>query len=153
MNGQLCDRAREWASLRLDGELSELESALLVAHLERCAECRVFADDVDAATATLRSAQLEPLTAPVALPRRTVGRRTRALQAGAAAALVVTAAGLGSLFGVLNSGGASKPAPAASRSPLVVAYDDTADSLRAIRREGLILEAKTIPRNRSLGDV
>jgi anti-sigma factor RsiW len=153
LNGQLCDRAREWASLRLDGELSELESALLAAHVERCVDCRAFTDDVDAATAALRDAQLEPLTAPVVLPRRTARARTRALQASAAAALVVTAAGLGSLFGVLSSGGNAKPAVRANRSPIVVAYDDTADSLRAIRREGLILEAKTIPRNRSLGDV
>jgi predicted anti-sigma-YlaC factor YlaD len=152
LTGQLCDRAREWASLRLDGELSELESALLGAHVERCADCRAFVDDVDLATTALRSASLEPLMTPVALPRRRVGSRTRTLQAAAAAALVLTAAGLGSLFGLLSGSGAA-PSRAASGSPIVVAFDDTANSLRAIRREGLILETKTIPRNRSLGDV
>ena len=33
--GQLCARARFWVSLRVDGELSELEGALLDAHLAR----------------------------------------------------------------------------------------------------------------------
>ena len=34
-----CDRAREWVSLELDGELSELGAARLDAHLVRCAAC------------------------------------------------------------------------------------------------------------------
>ena len=33
----MCERAREWASLGLDGELSELERVLLDAHTRRCA--------------------------------------------------------------------------------------------------------------------
>jgi anti-sigma factor RsiW len=151
-NGQLCDRAREWASLRLDCELSELESALLDAHLDRCAECREFADEVDVATQTLRSAQLEPLTAPVVLPTRGVGTGTRAFQAVVASALVLVAAGLGSLFGILSSSGGA-PSRSASAGSIVVAFDDTANSLRQIRRESLILETKTIPKNRSLGEV
>ena len=44
--GALCDRARGWAALAPDGELSELERKLLQAHLLRCEECRAFADDV-----------------------------------------------------------------------------------------------------------
>lgn len=150
--GQLCDRAREWASLRLDCELSELEGALLDAHLERCAECREFVEEVEVATRALRSAELEPLTAPVVLPRRGVGARTRTFQAVAASALVLVAAGLGSLFGILSGHGAA-PARSTSARPVVVAFDDTADSLRRLRRESLILQTKTIPRNRSLGEV
>ena len=46
----LCERARGWVSLSLDGELSEFERALLDAHLGRCAECSVFAADTGAAT-------------------------------------------------------------------------------------------------------
>src|SRR5206468_4359245 len=99
-------------------------------------------DDVDEATTALRLAPLEPLIAPVALPRRSVGSRTRALEAGAAAALVLSAAGLGSLFGLL-SGSNPQPSRSASGAAIVVAFDDTANSLRAIRREGLILETKT----------
>ena len=44
--GQLCARARFWASLRVDGELSELEGALLDAHLGRCADCSAYAAGV-----------------------------------------------------------------------------------------------------------
>ncbi len=147
--GQLCERAREWASLRLDGELSELEGALLEAHLRRCAECRAFAADVTEMTAALRAAELEPLTAPVVLPRRT-RVPVRAFQVSAAAALVLAAAGLGSLFGILNSGGG---APSPSDGSSVVAFQDTPNSLRQLRRQGLILQTKTIPRNLDLPSV
>ncbi|HXK15518.1 MAG TPA: zf-HC2 domain-containing protein, partial [Gaiellaceae bacterium] len=55
----LCERARWWASLRADGELSELESALLDAHLGRCASCRTFARGTEEIAAALRSARLQ----------------------------------------------------------------------------------------------
>ena len=45
-----CDRAREWASLRLDDELSPLEEELLVRHLETCDDCRAFESNVRWAT-------------------------------------------------------------------------------------------------------
>ena len=148
-SGQLCDRAREWASLRVDGELSELESALLDAHLKRCGDCRTFVDDVAGLTRALRAAELEPLTAPVVLPRRTrVSLRTA--QMSAAAAAVVAAAGLGSLFGVLRSDSGVQP-----RTPklgTVVAFDESANSMRALRREALIVQGQgRIPRNRDAG--
>ena len=41
----MCERAREWASLRLDGELSELERALLDAHTRNCAACAEYVAD------------------------------------------------------------------------------------------------------------
>jgi predicted anti-sigma-YlaC factor YlaD len=47
-------RARRWVSLRIDDELSELESALLDAHLAVCRDCRSFADETDAVTRTIR---------------------------------------------------------------------------------------------------
>ena len=90
---QTCERAREWVSLRLDGELSELESALLEAHLNRCAPCAAFAADVEGATLELRSAPLERLEQPVVLPLRRPARTVRVVQLGAAAALVAAAAG------------------------------------------------------------
>jgi anti-sigma factor RsiW len=60
--GQLCSRARFWASLRVDGELSELEGALLDAHLGRCADCRDYAAGVVGATAALRNTPLVAAT-------------------------------------------------------------------------------------------
>jgi predicted anti-sigma-YlaC factor YlaD len=88
-----CERARECASLRLDGELSEFEQALLTAHLVRCEPCRGFAAELDAVTARLRSAPLEPLEQPVVLPaRRRISRRPAEI--AAAAALMLTALGV-----------------------------------------------------------
>ena len=45
-HGALCHRSREWISLRLDGELSELAEKMLESHLARCAACRTFESDV-----------------------------------------------------------------------------------------------------------
>jgi anti-sigma factor RsiW len=96
-----CERAREWASLRLDGELSELEQALYRAHLDRCAACAEYAAAVAVTTERIRSAALQRLTGPIALPlRRRFAFPARALQAGTATAAALAAAvGLGTLFG------------------------------------------------------
>jgi len=86
----MCERAREWASLRLDGELSELERALLDAHTRNCGACAEYVDEIGAFTMALRSAELEQLPRPVALPlRRSFAWATRAFQAGAATAAVL----------------------------------------------------------------
>jgi anti-sigma factor RsiW len=60
-----CERSRQSISLRLDGQLSLFESALLDRHLRGCAECRAFAADVVEQTQLLRAAPLE-------LPERAV---------------------------------------------------------------------------------
>jgi predicted anti-sigma-YlaC factor YlaD len=86
----MCERAREWGSLRLDGELSEFERVLLDAHLSRCAACDAYVQEIGAITQTIRAAGLEPLPRPVAIPlRRRVLRPAGALQAGAAAAAIL----------------------------------------------------------------
>jgi predicted anti-sigma-YlaC factor YlaD len=93
-----CARAREWVSLQLDAELSTLETALLDAHLARCAHCCAYARDVTALTERLRA---EPLEQPAAveLPRRRRRARVRPARlastvlAGAAAAAVAVAIG------------------------------------------------------------
>src|SRR5262245_25225800 len=54
-----CMQAREAASLRLDGELSELESVRLGLHLRDCEDCRVYAREIAAITLELRAAPLE----------------------------------------------------------------------------------------------
>jgi predicted anti-sigma-YlaC factor YlaD len=100
--GQTCSRAREWASLRLDGELSELESALLEAHLKRCQACASFVVEVEAIALQLRAATLDRLEQPVQLPTRRLASPLRAVQLGAAAALVAAAAGLGTLYGSIG---------------------------------------------------
>jgi predicted anti-sigma-YlaC factor YlaD len=97
-----CERAREWASLRLDGELSEFEQALLDAHLERCAPCADYARNVTDATTALRSAEASRLSVPIALPLRRRALSLRAVSAATAAAAVVAAVGLGTLIGSLG---------------------------------------------------
>jgi anti-sigma factor RsiW len=108
---QMCERAREWASLRLDGELSELERALLDAHARRCGACAQYVEEIGAITASLRSAEREELPRPVSLPlRRSFAWATRALQAGAAtAAVLAITAGLSLQVGRSSSSHASVP--------------------------------------------
>jgi predicted anti-sigma-YlaC factor YlaD len=109
-----CDRAREYASLRLDSELSEFERALLDSHLERCSSCRAFADDLVGLTQRLRTAPLvEAPALSVSLPRRRFAA-LRGFQASAAAAAVFSVVGIGALFGMLHSS-ASQPTRVSAR--------------------------------------
>jgi predicted anti-sigma-YlaC factor YlaD len=111
-----CERARAWASLGLDGELSQVEQALLRAHVGRCAGCAEFAGDVGALTQELRATALEGVVvAGMPARRRSSGMRT--LQLGAAAAVVVLAAGLGSLAGSLSSRVDGRQSASAQFSP------------------------------------
>jgi predicted anti-sigma-YlaC factor YlaD len=129
----LCDRTREWAALRMDTELSEFETAIMTAHLDRCEDCRAFAADVAAVTRELRSTPLEPLPHPIELvaPRRFALPR-RHFQVAAAAALVVLATGLGSLYGALRASGTAEYASAPLvRAPMVSDANDM--KLREIR--------------------
>src|SRR4051812_41086594 len=97
----MCERAREWASLGLDGELSELERVLLDSHTRRCAACAAYVEEITAITDTIRATSLERLPRPVAIPlRRRISLASRALPAGAAAAAVLAVTlGLGTQFG------------------------------------------------------
>jgi hypothetical protein len=136
--GQLCSRARYWASLRVDGELSELEQALLDAHLSGCAACREVVTGFAAATQSLRAAPLAQ-PSPVAVRIRTSSRR---FLATAAVAVVVLA---GVLAGGLVRGQVSTDA-SAPRLVAVVAAVDTPDQLRRLRRPAL-LNQRRIPRD------
>jgi hypothetical protein len=95
-----CARSREWVSLRLDGELSELERLLLRRHLARCGSCRAFAADVEGATELMRSAPAEEpsqrrtVRVP-ALPRPRIRYRIVV-----AAAVLAAGAGIGSAVGI-----------------------------------------------------
>ncbi|MEP6976766.1 MAG: zf-HC2 domain-containing protein [Thermoleophilia bacterium] len=91
-----CERAREWSSLRVDGELPQLQRAMLRKHLAACSGCTAFDSDLAASTAALRTAPMELLERPVVIPRR---RRSalRVAPAFAAAAAVAFVFGLGPL--------------------------------------------------------
>jgi predicted anti-sigma-YlaC factor YlaD len=87
-----CERAREWVSLELDDELSELGTARLHRHLCRCSACETLSIGVNAATELLRDAPLEePSIAVIVVPRRRVSVRRASL---AAAVAMIVAGGL-----------------------------------------------------------
>jgi anti-sigma factor RsiW len=106
-----CSRAREWVSLRLDGELSELERLLLWRHLARCAECHAFSESVEATTRAIRETPQERPSRslePAPRPARPHARRRLAV-----AAIVVGAAAAGAVAGVLVGSGGDSPLPTA----------------------------------------
>jgi predicted anti-sigma-YlaC factor YlaD len=142
--GQLCARARFWVSLRVDGELSELEGALLDAHLARCAECAAFAAGTSASTTWLRGAELErPAPITVAVPR---APRRAAVALVAAAALMATGLVAGFVHGTGSTAGRQTALrPAVS----VVSSMETPDELRRLRRTSL-LNQRPMPREYSV---
>jgi anti-sigma factor RsiW len=143
-----CDRAREWLSLQLDGELSELERTLVRAHLKRCDECRLFGADLDASTAVLRAVPLELLSHPVVVPH------TRRIPLRAFRVAAPLAAGIAAAF-VLGLSVAGSGAPSLERVGPVfqepeIAFDADARGLpRATARPGQVVPATT-PRSRRL---
>jgi len=86
---EVCHRTRQHVSLRLDTELSELEEALVAAHLRRCEACWAFAVDLEAFTGTLRAAPLAEPSVQFQLPRRPA--RIGVARAGTAATAAVSA--------------------------------------------------------------
>jgi hypothetical protein len=138
--GQLCSRARFWASLRVDGELSELERALLDAHLGRCVNCRAYAEGVVGATAALRNA---PLAVAIPIVIDLPARPGRIVAGLLAATLVVLAAVVGGLVsGNVTPGSTST---VGARNVAVVATVETPDQLRRLRRT-MLLNQRVLPR-------
>jgi hypothetical protein len=133
---QQCRDTRELVSLELDGELAELDSARLESHLERCANCRELKFELEHVTLTLRSAPLEPLSRPIALPHR-VRVFLRPLQVGAAAAAVAIVAGLAGVLGVVRSNGPAQRVPS-------VQTGEGIDALRAARRPQLLRSSRPV---------
>ncbi len=98
----VCQRIREQVSLRLDGELSQLELRMVSFHLERCADCQTFEAAVREFTTELRTAPLESPRLPIAI-RRTRRISLSTAQLSAAAALAVAVLGVLSQVGVPGS--------------------------------------------------
>src|ERR687888_1099207 len=91
-HNMVCERGREWISLRLDGELSELAEKMLDSHLARCAGCRAFERSAVTTTRLVRTAPLELPEQPIALPR---GRRLALMRPAGAIAATAAAVALG----------------------------------------------------------
>ena len=110
----VCERARTYVSLRIDGELSQLEDAMLQAHLARCEPCSAYAVDVAATTRELRAAGQERLERPIALPhRRRVSFGT--IQVAAAAAVALVAVGVGGVIGGVGADRTQRASAAGAR--------------------------------------
>ena len=90
----VCDRVRSQVAAELDGELSQLERAMLAAHLARCAACRAYEADVRSYTDALRAAPLERMETPVAVRRARRPGVVRFPAAAAAAAVALVAVGV-----------------------------------------------------------
>jgi len=123
-----CTGAREAASARLDGELSELEAARLDAHLADCAGCRRYAAEIAELAETLRFASLEPVTLPLFVARR---RRPHVRLQVAAAAVFLAAATGGSFAIGQMLGSEGSPPSATVGTTLTLASAATPDILGA----------------------
>lgn len=137
-----CERARRWASLRTDGELSELEHALLDAHLARCGSCRAFARVTVELAGALASAPLERsgrLSLVPSRPRRLTGVVRTTLAAASVAAV-------GAATVVVGVGRQAAAVPV--RTVAMVAAADTPNELRVLRRPALIGSSRPILRDR-----
>jgi Putative zinc-finger len=109
LENRRCERARQWSSLRLDGELSELEGALLEKHLESCGSCVSFDERLIATALSLRTAPPEPPRIHFQIPKRT--RVSFPASRRVAVAAIAAALGLGSLVGSMLHRPAPTPAP------------------------------------------
>jgi hypothetical protein len=130
-----CERARLWVSLELDGELSEVERALLEEHVTRCPACAVVRADLDALTATIRQAPLVEPRRRFGLERPAYGMhapRAALLRFAAAAALTAVAVGLGAL---VSSVGADRSAPPPPTADLAFLEPNGKREFRDIRKD------------------
>ena len=97
----MCDRIRELYSASLDGELSELDSARLQAHLASCAGCSTYAAATASASRLVRETPLEQPGFPIVVPGRRLAV-ARKLQMAAAAAAVAVTVGLSAAVGTIG---------------------------------------------------
>jgi anti-sigma factor RsiW len=124
-----CERSRQWCSLRLDGELSELEQALLEKHLETCGDCRAFDLQLRSTAELLRAAPAEAPAASFEVPAR---RLRLPVSRRLAFVAVVAAAALGSLVG----SNLHRPAPSNDqRAPQLSFLTRDLNQLRQLPRQ------------------
>jgi ferric-dicitrate binding protein FerR (iron transport regulator) len=128
-----CERASVWMSLELDGELSQVERALLAAHTRRCAACARARQDFDTLTSMVRTTPLEAPARVFSIPVRR--RRVTGVRVGAAAALVAVAVGLGSLGASLGRGHDEKKGP--QLNVALLTHDDGRE-FRDLRKGDLV---------------
>jgi len=124
-----CERARQWISAGLDGELSEFEGAVLEGHLAICTACTDFLVETRGLTNALRTAPPDRFTASVR-PRQ---RQRIALRLSpVAASLAVVAVGVGSILASVRLG---PTVGSTSRRPPAVSGNFGAAPLSRMRQQ------------------
>lgn len=126
----VCDRVRAQISLRLDGELSELELRMLESHVARCPECAAFEADVVATTTALREAPLEPLERPVVLRRPARRVSAMGMQVGVAAAVAIA------VLGVVTNLGPNRSEPVFASPTKYATYEQLSREIQQVIRNG-----------------
>jgi predicted anti-sigma-YlaC factor YlaD len=125
-----CMTAREAASARLDGEVSELDLVRLDAHLLDCSECREFASAIAAVTGVLLAAPLEQPARIELTPSR---RRIPVVAAAAVAALVAAVTVSSFAVGrVIGSHSAPQTSFAGTKDASAARRDSTEQNLLAM---------------------
>jgi anti-sigma factor RsiW len=134
MPNPICDRVRGQISLELDGELSQLERAMVASHLRRCPSCAAFRVNAMSFTHALRTAPLEALGRPVEVPslrRRALAEvRFGAVRVAAAAAGIAVVLSLG-----LSTSGFLGTQPLRSGSSVHSAYLQSMDYERQLMKQ------------------
>ena len=152
-NDRACERAQAWASLELDGEVSQLERVLLEAHLRRCAACADATAELRAVTEAVRGAPLELPTRPLFVPSEPRARGGGlVLRLAAAATLATLAAGLGVLAGSIGGDGGAPSAPEETDIALLPSSDAVRDR-RGLRPPPGPAEQPLVPEPSRLGGV
>lgn len=131
-----CDQAREAASARLDGELSELETVRLEAHLDGCESCRAVVLALAGTTTLIRETPSEAPARPFVLPSRQPRRRSLSLQTAVAASVLLAAASfsLGRALHPRSTGGTpTTTAQAASNHLLALAPENRLSAPHMVR--------------------
>jgi predicted anti-sigma-YlaC factor YlaD len=148
MQPRNCERARAWVSLRMDDEISELEDALLEAHLRRCASCREFEESVCGTVLVLRAQPLEEIDHAVVVPAR---RRLPVRRATVASAAAVAAAVVGVTTVLSTQVGKTPAAHAPAPLPAAVTSDD--QDLKQLRTLRVLQLGGRVPPGANLGAV
>ena len=143
----ICERARAWASLRLDAELSEFEDALLSSHLRSCAGCREYQESVRGAVLALRAQPLEQVDHPVAVP----GRGRLAVRPVAVARIAAAVAAVVGLTTVLSIESLNRPSGVRVPSTQAVDADVVDSDIRQLRALRVIQLGGRPPRGSGVG--
>jgi hypothetical protein len=146
-----CERARLWAALAPDQELSELEVRALRSHLRSCASCARFAQGVEHVSRLLREEELARPSLPMLLPhvvRRRQVLAARARPVAAAAAVALMALGIASRAPLEMNG---RESAVRASTPLAGMQPEELASLRMWRLDTLQVDVRPLDRSALVG--